>query len=52
MKGIYDIEELGQDNEAFVLLTPRGKREFYRIQKEKEYENDTVRNDGTDEGTV
>lgn len=50
MRGMYDIKELGQDNEAFLLLTPAGKRIFY--QKEKEYENDTVRNDNTNKSIV
>lgn len=52
MNGMFDIEEVGEDNEAFLLLTPKGKKEFYQKQREKEYQNDTVRNDGTDEGSV
>ena len=52
MRGMYDIEELGEDNEAFLILTAKGKKEFYKKQKEKEYTNDTVRNDRTDKGSV
>lgn len=50
MRGMYDIKELGQDNEAFLLLTPAGKKNFYK--QEKEYENDTLRDDNTNKSIV